>query len=319
MPENKDEPLFISVILLSRKMPDLLARALRSVLAQTRDGLEAIVVIEDSDRQTLQMLQSVKSGKVRIKSIPGPLTPGSSRNIGIQEARGEWIAFLDDQDEWYPEKLETQIQAAQQALNGHSIFSCRLAGRLSGKEFVWPRRIPGPSEPLSEYLFCQKSPFWGSGVIKLSTLLVKKELCQEIPFNETLQRHEDLDWLLRATSRNGTKIEFVSSEAPLVKWHLDESICQRVPSDWQYTFSWIQENRALMTPRAYASFLLTNVTRSAVQKKDWKAFWPILKEACQKGKPRLMDTVTYAALWVIPEKIKRSISHFFTAKKSKGK
>ncbi len=309
----------ISVILISRRMPALLARALQSVLAQTCDDLEAIVVVEDSDRQTLQALQSIESDKVKIKSISGSLTPGKSRNIAIQEARGEWIAFLDDQDEWRPEKLETQIQAAQQALNSHFIFSCRLTGRLGGKEFIWPRRIPGPSEPLSEYLFCQKSPLWGSGVIKLSTLLVKKELCQEIPFNENLQRHEDLDWLLRATSRNGTQVEFVSNETPLVTWHLDESICQRVAPDWQYTFSWIQENRALMTARAYVSFLLANVTRSAIQKKDWKAFWPILKEACQKGKPTILGLAMYFALWLIPENLKRSIAHFLTPKKNKKK
>src|SRR6202007_861771 len=97
--------------------PDLCERALRSVLAQTAPAVEVFVCDNGSRDDTsvriegwAQQCQGVHY--LRLPHNTG--TPAPARNLGIAHARGEWIAFLDDDDEWLPEKLERQLEAIAQ-------------------------------------------------------------------------------------------------------------------------------------------------------------------------------------------------------------
>lgn len=105
----------VSVVVPTRNRSRLLATTLRSVLRQRDVDLEVIVVDEGSTDDTPAMLAALGDPRVRIVRHDTPLGVSTARNRGAAEARGEWVAFLDDDDLWAPVKLASQLHAARAA------------------------------------------------------------------------------------------------------------------------------------------------------------------------------------------------------------
>src|SRR6267378_4252792 len=100
--------VLVSAVIPTRGRPELLLRAVRSVLAQTLREIEAVVVIDGQDPATEQAMETLarKDSRVRVIALPTSTGGSAARNRGVAEASGEWIAFLDDDDEWMPGKVE---------------------------------------------------------------------------------------------------------------------------------------------------------------------------------------------------------------------
>ncbi len=100
----------ISVVLPTHNRADYLALAVASALAQTESDIELIVVDDASTDNTPELLAHLAVADKRIHVIRNNVSVGGAgaRNAGIQASRGEWVAFLDDDDEWLPQKLERQ-------------------------------------------------------------------------------------------------------------------------------------------------------------------------------------------------------------------
>lgn len=288
----------VSVVIPTYRRLELVQRAVQSALSQTLSAVEVIVVIDGPDEAVRSRL--VEIGDTRLKIIELPTNQGSraARNAGIAAAQSQWVAFLDDDDEWMPQKLELQLEAVRKSQYALPIASCYLLARSPKGDEIWPRRRLTASEPLSEYLFVRNTLFQGEGLIQTSTILTSKELLQKVPFNNSLKRHDDWDWLLRAIAFPGVGIEFVPE--PLSIWYRGENR-QRVSrsSDWQYSFQWIQSKRSLVTPRAYSSFILAEVSARAALARDWTAFLPLLWEAMRRGKPKPKDISLCLGMWLI--------------------
>ena len=103
----------ISLIIPTYNRCLLLKRALHSVLEQSRPPDEIIVVDDGSTDKTAEMLKQEFPQINTISQINKGVS--AARNKGIQQAQGDWIAFLDSDDSWQAEKLATQIRALQQA------------------------------------------------------------------------------------------------------------------------------------------------------------------------------------------------------------
>jgi hypothetical protein len=193
-------------------------------------------------------------------------------------------------------------------------MSCRLIARSEEGDLVWPRRTPAIDEPISEYLFCQRGVHGGDGLVLPSTVLTTKDLMLRLPFRADLPRHNDVDWLLRATAIEGVRVMFVADPEPLAIWHI-ETNRPRISntSDWRYSLGWIEANRGLVTPRAYASFLMIWASSTAARGKSWKAFWLLPWEAFANGKPRPVDFLAHFLIWLVPRKIRSKISVFLDA------
>src|SRR5215472_12900978 len=114
--------MLVSVIIPTLDRPKLLLRAFGSVLRQTHRDIEVIVVADRSDPETVSAVRSVEDPRLRLILNPHPSTAAGARNVGADHAMGEWIAFLDDDDEWLPNKLERQLAFA----SGHprALWSC---------------------------------------------------------------------------------------------------------------------------------------------------------------------------------------------------
>jgi len=308
---KRTEPL-VSVIIPTRDRPNLVGRAVGSVLNQTLDAIEVIVIIDGLDEATLKVLLQIDDSRLRVKMLPSSLRVGGARNMGVNEARSQWIAFLDDDDEWFPKKLEVQLQTGQNSSYLYPIISCRLIARSESGDLIWPRRYPRPNEPLSEYLFCQSSLLGGEGIVLPSTIFTMKELLQKVPFKSGLQRHEDWDWLLRVSTLEGVGVEFVPRAEPLAIWYMEDNRRRlSTVTDWRDTLSWVQANRHLLTLSAYISFIMTQVSSDAAREKAWKAFWFLLWEACRNGKPRIIDILAHTVIWLIPKKVRTRLVRLF--------
>jgi glycosyltransferase involved in cell wall biosynthesis len=294
----------VSVVIPTAGRPILVVQAVNSALRQTFRDLEVIVVIDGDEKESVAALESISSPRLRLLPLLKQVGGARARNEGVHAARGEWVAFLDDDDEWLPEKLERQLAVARASEVPDPIIACKVLARTPGGEFVWPRKLP--SEPLSEYLLARDSWNQGEGLLQTSTLLTTRSLLLKAGFADGLRKHQDWDWLLRAVKIPGVKIEFV--DVPLAIWNLERSqtsVGRRY--DWQGSLVWIRERRELVTRRAYAGFIATSIASQAARQRQWRAFLPLLTEMFRIGRPKAIDIWLLLAMWFVPGNLRERL------------
>jgi len=105
---EKFTPL-VSVVIPTHNRAHLLGRAIRSALQQTFSDFELIVVDDASTDETERIAKRFHDERLKYMRHASNLGAPVARNTGISNARGDYIGLLDDDDEWYPEKLEKQV------------------------------------------------------------------------------------------------------------------------------------------------------------------------------------------------------------------
>jgi glycosyltransferase involved in cell wall biosynthesis len=294
----------VSAVIPTRNRADLVVRAVRSALAQTYTDLEVIVILDGADARTEQALGDIRDPRLKFITLAAPVGAAQARNLGVDQSRGGWIAFLDDDDEWLPEKIELQMARAQSSGFLYPIVSSELFARKSTYEVVWPRKQP--TEPLSEYLLARSSWSYGEGLLLTSTLLFPKDLFDRVRFRPELRRHQDWDWLLHAAKQEGAGIEFIAK--PLAVWHQAENRESiSTTAHWRVSFEWAEGSRDLMTDRAYAGFLATQVAPQAARVGDWKALPFLLRKMISSGAPKALDIALFFGMWFVPSNLRLSI------------
>ncbi len=306
-PAPKPQP-HVSVVIPTYHRPRLVERAVRSALQQTLDSIEVIVVVDGLDEATFATLARIDDARMKIVRPQRTLGNAGARNAGVQQARGQWVAFLDDDDLWMPEKLAAQVQLAEESGIRFPVVTCRLIARNETTDFVWPRRLPRACQNLGEYLFCRNLPLTGDGLIQTSTVLTSTELARKLPFQDGLKKYVDQDWLLRADREEGVEILFAST-APLVVWHIEDGRARVTNNDdWRWALSWVRERRHIVTPRAYGAFVLTVASGCASRQRDWSAFFPLLREAYGYGRPNTVELVSHLANFAIPRRVQSGLA-----------
>ncbi|GIG90958.1 glycosyltransferase family 2 protein [Plantactinospora endophytica] len=296
----------VSVVIPTRNRPDLVTRAVRSVLAQTVTDLEVIVVVDGPDDATREVLAAIGDDRLRVLPLPESGGAPNARNLGVREARAPWTALLDDDDEWLPTKLAVQLDLAAGARVALPIVACRLLNRTPRAEFVMPRRLPAVGEPLTEYLTVRRGLFHGDGFIQTSTILAPTELLRRVQFTVGLRRLQELDWTFRALSH--ADVDLVYAAEPLVVWHQDEDR-PRITFDtvWEEQFEWLQRSRPLLTRKAYAALTMSVISSMAAPTRSGAAFRTLLREARRHGQPGIFDYLAFAQIWAIPPQLRRTL------------
>jgi glycosyltransferase involved in cell wall biosynthesis len=188
-----------------------LSRALKSVIAQTYQVLEVLIV--DSSDSGIPETETNLSPLIRVIRNNGDSQGGAkpvwtaahNRNIGILQARGAYIALIDDDDEWLPEKLAIQMEAIGERTD--VISSTSVSYRLpNGKSLVRPRILLRNEH---SFLNCVYSrPRWRRSdfYIATPTVIVPTEVAKRVLFDESLSWYEDT-WWYHALELEGLKHE----------------------------------------------------------------------------------------------------------------
>ena len=195
----------VTVIVPSYNSRAFVTAAVDSVLSQSYPNVELIVVDDGSTDDTKQVLENY-GDKIRylFKTNGGV---SLARNFGIEQARGEYVAFLDADDSWLPEKLEKQIEAINSSPNAGAAHTSFYLGNQN-LEIVGKRKPLRSIRNVLEDLF-----FVGNVIGTPSSVVAKKSIFEEIGgFDPELSQCADWDmWIKLAL-----KTDFAFVDEPLI-------------------------------------------------------------------------------------------------------
>ena len=300
----------VTAVIPTRGRARLVGRAVQTVLNQTYSNLEAVVVLDGPDAETTIALSGIADPRVRVVTLPQSAGGASARNVGVANARGEWIAFLDDDDEWLPGKIESQMALATSCDCAEPIVSCRFIARTGAVECIWPSRLPYAAESISDYLLVRGGLERTEGFIATPTILARRTLLSRVMFTSGLKRHQDWDWVLRATREPEVRVVFCPEALVVCNMQSEKSTSRK--SDWQSSREWIQTVKPLISKRAYASFLTCHVAWQAAAEGAWQEFFPLLMAAATGGSLRFGDLARYAGFWFAPRTCRHWVQRQFS-------
>jgi len=280
-----------------RRVPDLML-AVQSALDQTYRDMEVLVVADGPDAEARSAVEAleVRDARVRYIELEVNSGPAQARNAGVRVSRGEWLAFLDDDDSMLPLRIERQMGVAD-AARPQRMIACRSIYRHDKRDDVWPLRPIGAKEDIADYLLLRPSLLGRPGVVTLQSLLVHRSLLEKVPF-VTQNDHEDWAWLLEAWHVAGARIEFVWE--PLVVYNIvTQSISRSRRMNWKDSMAWAEQYRGWIGDAAYNSFMVTKVALKARRAGDWRGLRTIAR-AVLKSKPRVLDLMFLAGVMGLP-------------------
>lgn len=268
----------ISVVIPTRSRSGLLVRTLKSVLGQIGVDLEVVIADDGSEDDTVAAVSALGDPRIRVVQHSRPRGVSAARNLGMSHATGEWIAFLDDDDLWAPDKLREQIALAKAQRRNWAYCGVIVVDSAL-------RVIAGGPPPSAEAA-CRRLPWRNTVPGGASNVLVRARLLDEVgQFDETLRRTEDWDMWIRLSlhglpavvtrpwvayviheTNSSRGIDEFPSELAVVEERYAH-LRNGGPADRAYVFRWMAWNslrlgRQVSAIRSYAR---------AVAAGDWKS------------------------------------------------
>jgi len=182
----------VSVILINKNYGKFIGRAIDSVLSQTHEFLELLIVDDASTDDSMKIIESYLPDK-RVKVIPASGWGASAaRNEGIKHAKGSYLAFLDSDDYFLPEKISLQIDVFLS-----SEISAVYTGVFRHFDGAPTHESTGECSANFDFRSFQRRPL-GIGGFLMSTLMIKRETLNEVGgFDPRLRHGEDYDFASR--------------------------------------------------------------------------------------------------------------------------
>lgn len=261
---------------------------------------EIVVVIDGPNPATEAALARLADERVRFVVNERSLGAGGARNRGGELARGTWLAFLDDDDEFLPDMLERMLAAAA----GRAVMlCCRCRVLMPEAIYDWPREPYRSPMSVDDYLFDRRTLFRGARYMATSTYLLPREIFLRTRFG-TSSHNEDTTLVLRVTKEARVPLEML--DAVLVVVHAEATPDSLGPNyDWRAMLGWAQASRALLTRRAYSGFCLIYLSSQAARRRDWRGVPILLWQAFRHGAPRAMHVAAFAGFWLVPAEARR--------------
>ncbi len=271
----------VSVIIPVYNGAEEVRRAIDSALAQVNCAVEVIVVNDGSKEATQSVLGEYGD---RIRAINQQNSGlAQTRNNGIELARGEWVAFLDHDDYWKPEKLSEQLKAAERT--GYDVVYTN-AGNFGEVDRVAELR----SEPAAMVEGDLLQPLLLDNFIVVSSVMIRRTVIKECQgFNASLPCVEDWDLWLRLSAK-GVRYAAVREPVTKYQWRAGSMsknfdlmrttrkriVCNALETDRAKALPWSVRRRALASIESCSAwFLASSSPRKAI---TWYAnslwYWP---------------------------------------------
>lgn len=247
-----DKNPLVSVVIPTYKRSDMLLDAIESVKNQTYKNIE-IIIVDDNDKnseyrqQTKSKLKMyIESNEIRYieneKNIGGSLT----RNKGVKEARGKYIAFLDDDDIFMPTKIEKQVKLIEENINeGVGLIYCHCNGVDESGNILWENTNSYSGLPLYEsMIYC---------IASTSLWLCDRQMLLDIGGFEDMPSKQDLLLMVKIIA-NGYKILCVQEKLVNYLEHTKGKITsvkpkQTIVNGWNILRGYCRENYSKLNKR----------------------------------------------------------------------
>lgn len=233
----------VSVIIPTYQRVAKLERAIRSIAQQNYPNVEIIVVDDHSSDSTFELVHRLQDEDPRIQYIrmESNVGPAGARNAGVAKSKGDYIAFLDSDDEWLPEKLRLQVDVLEEFPDAGIVFTdCRMINTKTGSiqklssinnKFLFDlelREIPGRVNFFQLHGPIQESLFRKFFIV-ISSVVMRKEYYQLINgFDNRRFGTEDIDFFVRLAPHCG----FIYWNLEKVQKQNDETGVSNVNERW---------------------------------------------------------------------------------------
>jgi len=224
---------------------------LSSCFAQTFENFEVIVVDDGSSDNTLEVLDRISDPRLVVVSQENA-GPAAARNSGMQKAQGEYIAFLDSDDVWYPDFLQQAEDAYSQNAN-QLLYGQIIVDRGVGRYWVKPDVAIGADESIYDYLYV-KGCF-----IQTSTIIMPAKLGEQVSWEESVT-FGDNDQFAIDCWRTGTPFKMLEKPMTLYADIISPNALSQLPiydgSSEKYTnfFDWMKTQQPHMSEQAWHGF-----------------------------------------------------------------
>jgi glycosyltransferase involved in cell wall biosynthesis len=212
----------VSVIVPVYKVEDYIAQTIDSVLAQTYSHFELIIIDDGSPDRSVEICQQFDDPRIKIIRQKNRGLAGA-RNTGIRHAQGDYLAFLDSDDLWLPEKLQKQVDHLESSPQVGVSFSRSAFIDGEGKP-IGIYQMPKLKEITADHLLCRNPVGNGSApVIRREVfegIRFQKDrdgILEDCYFDEDFRRSEDIECWIRIVLKTSWKIEGIPEALTLYR------------------------------------------------------------------------------------------------------
>ena len=264
-----------------------LLAAVESALGQARVDIEVLVIVDGSPDDA-HRIKATLPPATRVMATGARSNANIARNLGIKAAQTDFVALLDDDDLWCPDKVWRQLRDAEQrsltlSNSWLSVSRFALVGQFDGE--VWPSRFRHPGEDLGDYLFRRDTLRREAKGYQTSTWLGPRSMFLEHPFAEDRSVHQDWDWLLRAAQVEGFEVVEVNECLSTYAYATSNSISR--DTKWLESLTWISDESLTLSPRARGDFILSLPLALAARTSSPRSVRSVWDAAFREGRPGL--------------------------------
>lgn len=250
----------VSIILPTYNRGYLIARTIRSVLNQTYTNFELLIIDDASNDNTYEVVSSFSDNRIKYICLEQNTKGTMPRNVGIDKSIGEYIAFLDSDDEWLSNKLEEQIKFISKIETENFLCFTGLIKKNEFKERIKKQRDLKENEDIMDYILV------GDNEVQTSTYLLPSKLAKKIKFDPNVRKHQDWDFCIRLKKENTS---FFYLPKNLTIWHVD-SRADRLSkkNDYHYSIEWFNKSKPYLSIKAQNAFLAKIIANHYVEQKN---------------------------------------------------
>lgn len=257
--------------------------AVKSVLGQSRQPDAVVVATSAINAPRVRELLADCGGRIQVETteIEKP-TGGYLRKLGTDAIECDWYAFLDDDDEWTPSKLEHQLRHVEAKSLDVGASTLLVRGPDAVGDKTIPRTLYEEGEAVADYLFAGRTLRVDRPLLHTSTLVVSREALETVNWDPTLAVHQDWDLVLRLDDA-GFRIGQTSE--PMTYVATGTSGSMSATNKWMASHEWWSRSQSLMSNRAAADFLYSQVLRYALRERSWTGVRQVLTSARTTSRP----------------------------------
>ncbi|MEK5361888.1 glycosyltransferase family 2 protein [Peribacillus castrilensis] len=289
----------ISVIIPTFNRASIILRTLDSVLNQSYKNIEILVVDDASTDETESIIQGIDDHRIQYYKLKENTKGTMPRNFGIEKSKGQYIAFLDSDDEWLPDKLELQWKYMKSfGLDSDNALCFTNANvRISNKK---TNKVLNDkclfNDDIVNYIF-EKNNF-----VQTSTFMLKADLAKKVKFNPDLKKHQDYDFCIRLQNEGVKFLLFKNNSTIYYSDKNSDQISSFSEEKIKDSMDWFNKNIKYFNENSQTVFIIHNYLYSYILDKKKKLALKITLDAYKKNIISMKKLIKVFLSLLIPKK-----------------